>query len=828
MIQLFLAAGLFLDVSGSPPALHPTRTEHPPELDGRIDDAVWSNASPASPLVQKFPDEGLAPSEPTIVRVLYDDEAVYVAIDCQQEAALLVARLTRRDRAVDADRVEVDIATRGDGKSGFHFGVNAAGVLVDGIRYDDTELSLDWDENWEGATQRTATGWTAELRIPLRILRFPAVPSQSWGFQVRRYISARQEIDEWAFIPRNVAGEVSHYGILGPLEGLHSGSPFEIRPFVLARIRRREPTADTLATGTDVSVSAGLDAKWHVSRELTLDTTVLPDFAQVEADQVVLNLTTYETFFPEKRPFFLEGLGDFATPVQVLYTRRIGRQPDAPDLADGEELVDAPEPSTLYGAAKLSGQIGGRTTVGALAAVTGENDVAIQGADGTRTTRTLEPVTAYAALRLKRDLGDNAHLGAMVTAVTRFERPDAYPATLELQTLCWNGTVVAHGRRCFHDAYVAALDGRWRSPSGDYLLAGMAMASLSANGPARQALDGTIIQSGDLAPGVLLHAAKEGGSWLFDLQYEGYGQKLDIDDLGYLTRANLHSISAVGEHKDRTPGDLLLEASYRLETFQRWNADGLRLAELYQINTSGKLRSFWEYFVELHYRAAHFDDREVGDGTALERDGLIGLELSLDSDPRRRVVGSISTQSQRLFDGWNFSLDSSISVRALPQLDIDLLPTATYTTGEPRYVGLSTAEGHPLFGHQEAASIGATLRITYTFTPGLTLQAYAQVFLASVHYDSFATSSARVVHLDGLMPAPAPSTNPDVEDAVLNANVVLRWEWRLGSTLYLVYIRGQSPAVGLGPGEKARLDLGAALRGAATDALLLKCSLWSG
>src|SRR5262249_30681982 len=333
MIQLFVTAALL--VEGSPPALGPTRAERAPAIDGRIDDAAWADAAPATAFVQKSPDEGQPPSEATTVRVLYDDDAIYVAVDCPQEHSPLVARLTRRDRVVDADRVEIDLGTRGDGKSAFHFSVNAAGVLVDGIRYDDTELSLEWDENWEAATARTDAGWTAELRIPLRFLGFREAPSQTWGLQVRRYVSARQEIDEWAFIPRNVAGEVSHYGTLGPLEGLRAGSPFEIRPFALAKLRRREPTPDTLTSGTDVSAAAGLDAKWHIARDLTLDATVLPDFAQVEADQVVLNVTTYETFFPEKRPFFLEGLDAFATPVRILYTRRIGRQPAAPELAAG-------------------------------------------------------------------------------------------------------------------------------------------------------------------------------------------------------------------------------------------------------------------------------------------------------------------------------------------------------------------------------------------------------------------------------------------------------------------------------------------------------------
>ena len=820
MIHLCVSASLFFDLVRPAPVLVPTRTAHAPTIDGRIDDAAWSDAAVATDLVQKFPAEGQSPSATTRVRVLYDEDAVYVGIECAQADVPIVARLTRRDRAVEADRVEVDLGSRGDGKSAFHFGVNAAGVLIDGLRYDDTELDLSWDENWEAAVQRGPDGWSAEIRIPLRLLRFPALPRQSWGFQVRRYISARQEIDEWAFIPRSVAGEVSRYGLLGPLDGLRGGGEVEVRPFVLARVRRRDASADTIGSGTDAALSAGLDGRWHITPDLTLDATVLPDFAQVEADQVVLNLTTYETFFPEKRPFFLEGLDTFALPVQLLYTRRIGRVPEAPDLKDGEALIDPPEPATIYGAAKLVGQIGGRFTLGALAAVTGRNDVLVQGADGLRSARPTDPPRAFGVLRLKRDLGDNAHVGLTATAsasLGRTEPPD--PGTLCAEQFALDAS-------CFHDAYVAALDGRWRSPSGDYVLSGVALASLIGGGPPRQRLDGTLLSSGDAAPGVLLHAAKEGGSWLFDLTYEGYAPKVELDDLGYLTRANLHSFAGIGEYKDRTPGRWLFEQSFRLELFDRWNTDGLELAELYQINTSGKTLGFWEYFVELHYRAAHFDDREVGDGTALERAGLVGLEVDVSSDPRGRLVGSLNTQSQRLFDGWNFVLDAGLTLRALPQLDLEILPTASYTTGEPRFLGEADASGRPLFGNQQAKSIGATLRVTFTFAPRLTLQAYAQLFLASVHYDTFATAPTRTVHRSDLRPALAPAVNPDAEDAVVNANLVLRWEWRLGSTLYLVYTRAQSPAIGLGPGEKAQLDIGAALRGAAADVFLLKWSLW--
>ena len=319
------------------------------------------------------------------MRVLYDEDAVYVGFDCTQQNTPIVQRLTRRDRVVEVDSVQFDLGTRGDHKSAFEFYVNASGTQADAIRFNDTGYSTDWDDNWEARTDVTDHGWTAEFRIPLRILRFPSLPVQSWDFQASRYISMKQENDDWAYFPRSVAGEVSHYGRLDGLEGLREKMPLELRPFVVARVRRRDPAVGQLASGWDGLASGGLDLKWHPTPGLTLDATFNPDFAQVEADQVVLNLSTVETYYPEKRPFFLEGIDAFATPFQILYTRRIGRVPLIPSLRTNpfnprgdEQLYDVPEPSRIYGATKLTGSLGQGWSVGTIQAVTAPNSVQVQ------------------------------------------------------------------------------------------------------------------------------------------------------------------------------------------------------------------------------------------------------------------------------------------------------------------------------------------------------------------------------------------------------------------------------------------------------------------
>jgi hypothetical protein len=851
-----------------PPSLEPphvvaVRASSPPAIDGRLDDAAWALAVPTTAFTQKFPDEGAPPSEKTTMRVLYDDDAIYISFDCEQKSSPVVEHLSRRDRLVEADRVEVDLGSRHDGKSAFQFTVNAGGVLTDAILFNDTDSSSDWDENWDGRVARTAGGWSAELRVPLRILRFSSAAVQSWDLEARRYISERQEIDEWAFIPRDAAGEVSRYALLDGLRGLHPGAPLELRPFVLGRMRRRDVATTQLASGTDLAASAGLDLKWHPTQSLTLDATFNPDFAQVEADQLVLNLTKFETYYPEKRPFFLEGIDMFSTPRQLLYTRRIGRAAPPPALRTsapfGEQLVDVPTPASIYGASKITGQLTDGWSIGTLQALTAENDASVQLSDGSRQLRLSDPLTAFDVVRVKRSLPGNGYVGAMFTATTHAESTGNYAtappgttiavpsssnaaALVTSQTgfgsplqLCPDGSTVSPMTRCFNDAYVGALDWRWRSADGDWVTGGQGTATMLAKGPARGVPDGTVINPGDIGPGLFAFVNKEGGAhWVGDAQLEYEGRKLAYTDLGYNQRANDYRWRVDAEWRDMKPWKFMLERHVRFEYFGRTTLDGLWLGSGYQLNVTGTFNNFWSFFTEVHWRPTSYDDREVGDGTALERAGLLGWELELYSNPAKPVSFSLETQTQWLYNGFNFNGSGGVLFRALPQLDLEVLPTAVYTVGEPRFAESGPLAGQYLFGKLDAKSIGATVRATYTFAPRLTLQAYGQLFLASGHYDDFSlfqsANPGAVVHLGDLRPYFSPlATNPDFQEAVLDMNVVLRWEYTLGSTIFLVYTRSQVPAVVLSPGESASLDVSSVGRAPAADVVLLKLTyFWAG
>lgn len=824
------------------PHLEAVRTEDPPIIDGRLDDPAWKAAFPSADFTQKTPVEGRPPRERTTVRVLYDDDALYVGVDCEQRHARIVRPLARRDTLLESDHVEIDLDSRRDHRSAFAFIVTAAGVRIDAIRFDDLGWSSDWDDVWDARVHVHPGGWSAELRIPLRILRYDDLPVQSWGLQVRRHVSQTLENDEWAFIPRAAAGEVSRYGSLDGLVDLPVRRPLALKPFVLGRLRRRDPGLETAASGVDASLSAGLDLEWHPTQNLTLAATLLPDFAQVEADQQVLNLTSYQTYFPEKRPFFLGGIEAFSTPFPLVYTRRIGRLPAAPELLRGaahaERLYDTPEPSRILGAQKLVGRLGRGWTVGVLGALAGRNDVSVLGADGSRTERLAEPLTAFHAFRLRHDVASRTQVGVLVTGTTRAEPTGDYPVPesgAPGRALCPGGAVVGRGARCFHDAWVAGTDLHWRSPQGDWVASGQAIASLVSGGPPRTMRDGIVVASGDVGGGGFLYFAKEGGTpWVGSVQWNRSTRRLDFDDMGFMVRQNLDEVHAALEHRVLQGEGLARERYVRLTGFESLTLDGVDLGRGGALTSTWVLRDYARVWADVHGQLQRWDDREIGDGAIFQRPALIAARLGASTDPRRRASASLEVNAESLAEGWAFSANGLASYRPLPQLALELVPQVIVAAGEPRFVSGAPEPGEYLFGALLARSVGATVRASWTFTPHLSLQSYAQLFLAAGHYDEFRAFRGAPgappprIALSSLTPAPPPATNPDFEQGALNVNVVVRWDYGPGSSIYGVWSRAQTPATAVLPGEAARLDPAAVRRAPASDVVLLKLTYWWG
>ena len=818
------------------PRLGAVRVGQAPALDGRLDDSAWALSPGRSDFTQQQPYEGATPSESTTVRVVYDNDALYIGFDCIQNKSPVTGRLTRRDEDSESDWVWVHIDSRRDARTAFFFAVNVRGVLSDGLMHDGMNTSYEWDENWEARTATTPTGWSAELRIPLRVLRFtPDVPIQDWGLWASRFIAHTQEKLDWPYIPRAVAAPIPQFGRLDELRDLPHGGAVEIRPFALGRLRYRAPDPSVVANGFDGSSSAGLDLKLHVTQSLTLDAAVNPDFAQVESDQLIFNLNNYEIQYPEKRPLFLEGVDLFTTPLGIFYSRRIGSSPVTPTLGVSQKLVDTPGAPTIYGALKLSGRVGDAWTVGLLSALASRSDYDVQNyvagspmaPMGLPMRHTVEPLTWFNTFRLRREIGARTQIGVVGTATNRFEDTNT-------TRMCPTGAAVAPGTRCFRDSLVGGVDGIWRSPAAEYVAAGQLVASRVSNGIPELQLDGTAIGSGDRGLGGWLRLAKDGGpNLLAEVVYTGLSKRLTYNDLGFMPRQNLHETKVGIELRSLDPTVLTLERHLRLDLSSRRTLDGLDLGFTAQLNASARLQGFWNVSAGLVLAPARFDDREFGDGSALERPTYAGAKGEIYSDPRARWGFGLKTEWRILAGGNWVEAELPLVFRPLSQFQIELKPQLAYSSGEQRFAlhaADNVAPNPYLFGKLLGRNAGAVLRLSYTFTPRLSLQTFAQLFLAAGHYTDFQqatrTASPARIRLADLTPVLVAPTDADFERAALNVNVVLRWEYRLGSTLFVVYSRSQVPDVALTPAESASLRLSAVRNVPAVDTLLVKLSFW--
>lgn len=811
-----------------------------PRVDGVLDEPAWELAEHSNVFVQKFPQSSQPPSEPTNVRVLYDQRTIYIGIACTQERSPIIARLARRDQQVESDWVQVNIDTKGTGTHALQFTVNAAGVMSDGIRFNDTEYAAEWDEIWDARVARTAHGWSAEVAIPLLALEFSSKPEQRWGFQVRRYTSQTRELDEWAFIPRTTAGEVSNYGSLTGLWGLRHTNPISVSPFMIGRASLMDlPPSGARGSAPDFRLTAGLDLKWHINRGLTLSVALNPDLAQLEADQLIANITTLEIYLPEKRVFFLQGFDVFQTPMKAFYSRRIGMAPQGTAVLSapptGERIITPPAPAMLYGAIKLAGDLGPRLTIGLLSTLTSGSDAQVATQAGP-IARPVEPLTLYNLLRLRLAVAENTSVGLLVSSLHRFEPTKDYPLFRSKDTtyaLCPSGIPAEPGTRCFSDHYLVSMDGTWRSRGGDYLINGQVIATSLRNGPPRVLQDGTVVTSGGLSPGGRVYLGKDGGQWLGFFEFEGMSRSIDYNDIGYMQRQNQLKVYTGLAYRTITPlfGNRVQETSTHINFSWRDTVDGLPLWRGVYLGTEWRFTNLWNVAWEVYFYDRRFDDREIGDGTALQHERLFGCDFSLSTDPRRKIAAALSSETLLLFNGFSLTINAGLTFQILPQLQITILPQALYTFGEPRFIQASAQTSEYLFGRLQAQSLGAILRASYVFTPRLTLQAYSQLFLFAKHYSDFASYVAdkqignkhAAITLDALKPTSQPQESPDSAEAVLNVNVVLRWEFLLGSTLYLLYARSHTPTSVLQDGI-ARLDLGALRSGPAVDSLLLKFS----
>ncbi len=840
-----------------------SRRNGPIEVDGLLEEPAWAAATPFDGFVQIFPDAGAAPSERTEVRILFDDRRLYFGVRClDRDPAAIRRQLARRDSLTYSDQVQVVVDSQHDRRSAFVFTLTAGGVQHDGLLSEDDVLSSDWDAVWEGAAAVTADGWSAELVIPLAALRFPPRPEQVWGIAITRTIGRTSERVRSILRPADATNPLLHLQELRGLNGLPPVQDLELTPYLATRLRVR-PRYDDVARPeprlADPSGDLGLDLRTSVGRGLTLQGTLNPDFGQVEADQMVQNLTGYELQFPEKRPFFTQGM-DLFTPVaprgrpspqQLFYSRRIG--------------LDAP----ILGAAKLTGAVSDAVQVGLVEAFVDGAGSGLADGDPARAVRftpeqplhlaperalpALAPASRNFAAAVARWHPDpTTTLGATATSTVATGRPCTAAEDALADDL--------RPRRC--DALAgetAAIDWSLRSRDGTWFLRGQATGSRADGGPpSRTLLDGTVIRRGDLGHGAFVSAGKQGGEpWRFELGWDYESPRLELNALGFqrtqneqLGRAKLSFVrpSGGGPFQDWL---VVLGGEQRTTTDGR----GLSRATTIWLGSEVQLRDFHRLGLYGYLDLPRWDVREVArSGVALRRQPTLAAEAWVLTDPSRAVrmegdawLGGIGPRAE-LPSELYWGATAKVFLRTHPRLETGLEAGLEHNAWTVRWVDDGAPDPDGVIRTRYLAALTApalsiTLRQQVVITPRLTLQGYTQLFTTSGRYGRFylarAAAGGRIGFSD-LQPiarptadAGGPLENPDFRQGGLNVSLVLRWEYRLGSTLFLVYQRTEtelgypdgpadrSPSASLAP---QRLG-----EGPAVDAVLVKWTYrWTG
>jgi hypothetical protein len=831
-------------------AMHAVRTTTPPTIDGRLDDVAWQAATPDDRFVQMEPQNGRPASERTEVRIVYDDHAIYVGIRCHdREPDRIVSRLTRRDRQIEADWIAIGFDSRHEHASAYAFMLNAAGVQSDLLLYDDTNASTDWDAVWDGAVARDAGGWSAEFRIPLSVLRFSSAPEQVWGFNVERYISRKKENLTWSHVPQGVNANVSRWGHVDGIAGIRPRRTFELRPYVAASARVATPTGGAfLGHGPESSpegtAEAGLDLKLGLTSRLTLDATVNPDFGQVEADPAVLNLSRFETFFPEKRPFFLEGADIFELPIQVFYSRRIGRPPSGLGIGDtigrpghaDLEIKQAPSSLRLWTAAKLTGTVSDGLTLGVLDAITGSERFRVEDPETQGESHvTQAPPRNYAALRARYSLGGASSVGLLATAVTWF------PGDIASADVA-------------HDAYVQSADTRWAADSGSWSERSQVVLSERVGGPGRDddpilRPDGTRMLPGDVGVGAFstLEYSSQHAQGFATLRT--LSPHLDVNDFGFVQQNNQHLAEVGGGWRDNEPSGAFIRRFIGGSARAVFDWYGVPSELSLGGSAEATWSNYWGSGVSLRLVSPGlWNPYETGDGAYLERLPYLNWEGGVDTDGRKPFsAGLASGGGHALGDPayylWN---EAKLAVNGIPQTELELGASFFYEAHDLRnwFDGpcvdatgadctIDTDARTYRMAEITDGSLSLTLRGSYTLSTTLSFQAYAQLFM-----DEGWFARRRVIAASGHRPklyrsqlATDPLFTGDedgdgkvddgFQDTSLNVNLVLRWEVSPGSTILGVYTRAQNADYDL-TGLRPRFRVTGLDSGRTEEVLLMK------
>ncbi|HKP76216.1 MAG TPA: DUF5916 domain-containing protein, partial [Longimicrobiaceae bacterium] len=822
-------------------------------------------------------------------RLAWDAEALYIGARMYDSlgGAGVHRQLTRRDQLSGGDYIQLVFDTYHD-----HTGRTVFTINPDGVKGDAGQASAYADPSWDpvyiAAARVDSLGWTAELRIPFSQLRFPRDPVQTWGMQVWRYVERLNETSMWSFWGKQENGGPSRFGHVEALHAPKNRGRMELLPYVLSRARYVTPSQPGSPFQSDhqYDVRVGGDVKYQLSSTLTLDATINPDFGQVEVDPAVVNLSAFETFFSEKRPFFVEGsglfgFGDFwcincsnVEGMSLFYSRRVGRAPQGSVTAPNAEFVQVPENSTILGAAKITGRTRGGLQIGLLDAVTRSERALVQDSLGGRTTEQVEPGSNYFVGRLKRNFnGGNATIGGMAASVVRRFDSDALeqrlPGHAEAVGMDWemwwkNRTYHLLGNFAVSD--VAGDSNailRLQTSSARYFQ--RPDRTSGGNGifsdlydPSATALRGF---------GGYLRFAKDAGPWEWETAVNYRSPGFEVNDIAFMNRADYVWTLANVMRSWQKPTHWYRNWIAILGGQSQWNFDGDHTAGQLHAFTGGQLANYWNLAFYTEFYPETSDDRLTRGGPVARQPTGRLLHARMNTDQRKRFV--FSTRQNYITDalgGWYYNTSAGVTLKPQSNVQLSFSPSYTHELNRLQYVlRRSDPTATDFMGQRVVLAdlsqniLSMDTRLNWTFTPTLTLQLFAQPFVFAGHYSKFKeftgtrTTSTRVYGENGFgslcfneasnrytvdpngncavaggaSPQAISFGNPDLNFRSLRGNAVLRWEYRPGSTLYFVWQQQRAGAEGFGDFDFSR-DARAIFSQQPDNIFVIKASYWIG
>ena len=748
-------------------------------VDGRLDDPIWTKAPKAKGFTQQEPNPGHEASFETWVMVAFDAANLYIGARLfDDDPSKIVKRLTRRDRQVESDWFGILIDGYHDHRTARLFNVNASGVQMDATVSGDTNVDSSWDGVWESAVHIDATGWSVEMRIPFSMLRIPRAEHSRWGFNIFRYISRLREKDFWAEVSPDAARFVSAAGHLVGVRTTDAPRGVAVIPYEALSVN-----VDTTGEewSREIQQSVGVDAQFDLNPDFTLNLTANPDFGQVEVDQAVLNLSAFETFYPEKRPFFLEGADIFNTVgsyggsrgARLFYSRRIGGTPLHYWEYEGASTTLAnPAFTPILSAARLTGRTEEGLSLGVLGAVTGETHAQVQNEEGGIDDVMTSPLTSYAAGRVRTNIGGGSYIGTIVTAVNRAGRDE-------------------------RDAYVLGADGLARTADGMWSASGVV--ALSSQ------VEGSSIRDG-LSANFFVSKAK--GSIIGTANYGIVTKEFEVNDLGFNNRVNEQGGWAYLQYRDLDGLGPFLQARFGVNNWTKWYLDTGRLSTAGgNINAHLRYRNQWSSMHGLGFDVPTYDAYETRlPGLDYRSPGDIFMWYGVDTDSRKKVLGGFGGFAKRYVDaGWTFSIGPWGRYKPASNVALNLSIDLNLEGNNSSFAGIlacddgqSAADGcidgaRSLFGRRDVRALDLRTRGTLTFSRNLSLQFFGQLLMADGRYADFGFVDGEgiVQAIDDATLSALGFAGADFSYQVFNANIITRWEFRPGSTLYAVWTQSR-------------------------------------